>query len=103
MKKRLTAKQRRERDTREALRDPGKYINSFGPSCDPFHLTAANKRWHRAHMDINLASGNLDMILKILAAYPYLRDEYGEQVARLSERRHNEQIEIEDDYPLVGY
>ena len=56
--------------------------NSIGPLCDPLHPTARNKARHRYIMDMMLDAGNLVIAYKILAAYPYLRDEYSERMAR---------------------
>ena len=56
--------------------------NSVGPLCDPFHLTRRDRARHRYFLGMMIDAGNLEIAHKILAAYPYLRDEFGERMAR---------------------
>lgn len=57
-------------------------FNSLGPLCDPFHPTRRNRARHRHILDMMLDAGNLNIARKILAAYPYLQDEYSDRMAR---------------------
>jgi hypothetical protein len=57
-------------------------INSLGPVCDPAHPTRRNQARHRHILDMMLEVGQLATARKILAAYPYLQDEYGDRMAR---------------------
>ena len=62
--------------------DPDLDVNCLGPLCDPFHLTPRNRARHRRILDLMLEGGRVDIARKILGAYPYLQDEYGERMAR---------------------
>lgn len=55
--------------------------NSIGPLCDPRHLTPRNRARHRYIVNMMIDAGEVDLVLKIFAAHPYLRDEFGERLA----------------------
>ena len=58
-------------------------LNSLGdPVLDPEHPTPRNRARHHHILNMMLEVGNLNTVFKILAAYPYLKDEYGERVVQ---------------------
>lgn len=58
--------------------------NSLGPCEDPDHPSRTTRRRHRLLLDMLLEGDSLTDAYKIVAAYPYLRAEYGPKLKERS-------------------
>jgi hypothetical protein len=77
-------------------------INSIGPLCDPLHPTRRNRSRHRYILDLLLEGGHLVNARKILAAYPYLQDEYAQRMVRAIREEADARRPATNHHHVVG-